>query len=62
MITDINIYRLAHDVEDYYDPCSFTSTGHTGFASVITDATEDDTLVYGFSNGDYAQFSVMSRN
>ena len=60
---DVNIYGLAHDVVSNVIPfpCTIASNGHSGFASVITDENEDDTLVYAFSNGTFSQFVTLTR-
>ena len=60
---DVSIYYLAHDIDSITDslPCTKASTGHSGFASVITDKVEDDTLVYAFSNGILSQFVTLTR-
>ncbi|MCP4487497.1 MAG: hypothetical protein GY820_09305 [Gammaproteobacteria bacterium] len=57
-----NIYQLAHPVENQgIGTCAVTyeSTGHTGFASVVNDTGIDDKLVFAFTNGEVALFSIM---
>ena len=55
-----NIYFLDHYmIAQTGYACSYISENHTGFASVVKTTDEDDTLVFAYSNGDFAQFSTM---
>ena len=60
VLTGSNIYYLGHDITSQ-SGCDSISTNHAGFASVISDATEDDTMIYAFSNGTISQFAVLAR-
>jgi predicted cupin superfamily sugar epimerase len=56
---DLNIFQLAHDVEELHS-CQYISTNHTGFASVVS-LNGVDTLVYAFANGTYGFFAIMEK-
>ena len=60
LTTFSNIYLLEHEITSA-SGCDSISTDHTGFASVISDAAEDDTMIYAFSNGTISQFAVLAR-
>ena len=57
---DINVYLLSHDVQEG-SGCTYIDTGYTGFASVFTTTTTDDTLVFAFTNGTASLFALMSK-
>ncbi len=59
-VPDLNIYTMAHDVEDNGSTCPYASSGHTGFASVINNGGTDNEVVFAFSNGAIALFGIMN--
>ncbi len=56
---ELNIYQLSHDVINISN-CTYADTNYTGFATVITANSTDDTLYYAFTNGAASLFAVMS--
>lgn len=55
----INIFELNHDVLDN-DSCQYISSGHTGFASVLS-LNAVDTIVFSYDNGAISVFGVMTK-
>ena len=54
-----NIYALAHNVIENTS-CGYLSTGHTGFASVLS-VSSVNTLVFAYANGAISVFGVMTK-
>ena len=57
--SQFNIFELNHDVLEN-SSCEYISTGHTGFASVLSLNTVD-TIVFAYANGAISLFGVMTK-
>jgi hypothetical protein len=59
--SELNIYQLSHNVVgQIQNTCTYESTGHTGFISVISNIDVDDEMAFAFSNGQVALFGIMN--
>ena len=56
----INIFQLAHDVDDIAS-CTYIDTGFIGFASVIDNIGTDDQLIFAYANSTFAVFGIMTK-